>query len=284
MGLRTLSRILLATDFGPVWEDAWADAATIARTFGSEVIVVHAVGPEAGTEAHDEAVAGARRAFSELSARARRDGVDVAADLVLRSGAPAAAIGDAARELHPDLIVAGAGPRGRLARLLGSTAERLMRTAAVPVWLARPGRPGREVGEVVAAVDCSEPAQEALATAAFLARTFVARLRLLTVVPIPASDRLDREALEAEEEHLARCCARVDLHGLDADTVVRFGDPLEEILRALSDMEPDLLIVGTAARTGLARLWHANTAEAVLRQVSCSVLTVRADAPAAAGG
>ena len=50
--------------------------------------------------------------------------------------------------------------------------------------LVRPGAAHPEIGRILCACDDSLPAREALGVAAFLARTFVAELGVLTVVPI----------------------------------------------------------------------------------------------------
>ena len=56
---------------------------------------------------------------------------------------------------------------------------------------------------------------------------------------------------------------------------VRIGSPAAEIIAAARDLRADLVCVGTHGRTGLAHLFLGSTAEKVVRESPCPVLTVR---------
>jgi nucleotide-binding universal stress UspA family protein len=62
------------------------------------------------------------------------------------------------------------------------------------------------------------------------------------------------------------------------------GDPIHVIGKVALALQAGLVVMGTFARTGLARRIIGNTAEAVLRQVNCSVLAVKASAYRAVSG
>jgi nucleotide-binding universal stress UspA family protein len=53
------------------------------------------------------------------------------------------------------------------------------------------------------------------------------------------------------------------------------GEPWREITQLAADLRADLVIVGTAGRTGLARLALGSVAEKVVRNAGCPVLVVR---------
>lgn len=55
------------------------------------------------------------------------------------------------------------------------------------------------------------------------------------------------------------------------------GKPADVISQFAGNEEINLVVMGTAARTGVTGLIHANTAEAVLQQVDCGVLVVKPD-------
>jgi universal stress protein E len=55
------------------------------------------------------------------------------------------------------------------------------------------------------------------------------------------------------------------------------GDPSEVIPEFANELGLDLIVMGTAARSGLAGLVHGNTAERVLQEVSCSILAIKPD-------
>ncbi len=55
------------------------------------------------------------------------------------------------------------------------------------------------------------------------------------------------------------------------------GQPVEEILKAIDNLDADLVVLGTHGRTGLQRLLMGSVAEQVLRKSSCPVLTVKGE-------
>ena len=57
--------------------------------------------------------------------------------------------------------------------------------------------------------------------------------------------------------------------------MVLIGIPFLEIIRQVLRQKHDLVIMGTVCRTGVAGFFIGNTAENVLQQVDCSVLTVK---------
>ena len=53
------------------------------------------------------------------------------------------------------------------------------------------------------------------------------------------------------------------------------GDPRRALPRLVARHRPDVIVMGTVGRTGIAGLIVGNTAEEVLMQVTCSVLAVK---------
>lgn len=133
--------ILLATDFGPSSRRAEALAIDIARAFNAKLTLVHvyeipsyvyAGAPYTPADLITPIREGATKALDdELSTvRAAVPG----ATSVLRNGRPADEILHVAKDIHADLLVVGThGRRGVPRALLGSVAERLVRTAPIPV-------------------------------------------------------------------------------------------------------------------------------------------------------
>ena len=100
---------------------------------------LYSEGPFAGRRVRDvyrEAAEWAGRHLDAFSARARSAGLDVRAEVC--SGVPHREIVARARALRADLIVMGTQGRGGLERsLLGSVADRVVRTAPCPVLTVR---------------------------------------------------------------------------------------------------------------------------------------------------
>jgi nucleotide-binding universal stress UspA family protein len=57
------------------------------------------------------------------------------------------------------------------------------------------------------------------------------------------------------------------------------GDPADEILRLAREIKPELIVMGTHGRTGLARLLMGSVAEEVVRKSPYPVLTVKPPLP-----
>lgn len=77
------------------------------------------------------------------------------------------------------------------------------------------------------------------------------------------------------ESHLAELAVTVRSFGLPADSVVRGGVPSHSILACALQRQCDLIVMGTHGRRGLSNGRSGSVAEAVLRQATCPVLTVR---------
>lgn len=59
------------------------------------------------------------------------------------------------------------------------------------------------------------------------------------------------------------------------ETVVSFGVPFVEIIKAARDYDVDLIIMGTRGRSGVSHMLIGSVAEKVVRKAPCPVLTVR---------
>jgi len=266
------------------------EAVLLARTFGARVRLAHVLADVAPDD--DAAPALVRRTqehLERLAAELERDGVQVVRPHLVAAGRhPGRALLTWTADLAPDLVVIGASTRTPFDRLrFGSTAEGVVRGSTRPVWVAR-GITTDGPRRIVVAVDGSPPAAAALAASAMLARTFVAELRPLSVLPrldgplvltpnppIPLARRASRAFKAA--------LGRIDLHGIPHSSVRRQGRPAAQMLLAAEELDADLLILGSARRAGLARHVRPNTAERLLRRAPCSVLVVPAEAAASPG-
>ena len=145
-----LKTILVATDFSPASAAALTYGRELASNFGAQLLVAHVVGnlltrPYGGGDGISFVDPGLQReleagAHLQLEALISSDDRNRrrARGIVLTSNAPASAIVEYAEEEGVDLIVLGTHGRGAVAHLLmGSVAERVVRTAACPVLTVR---------------------------------------------------------------------------------------------------------------------------------------------------
>lgn len=135
-------------------------------------------------------------------------------------------------------------------------------------------------------VDFSDCSMRALDYALALGEACQARLILLHVVEpaaypqsalalVPSLEETNQTLLEAGRERLAALCRKRLGHRMQTETLVRMGHPHSEIPDTAKAMGADLLIVGARGHTGLKHALLGSTAERVVRQAPCPVLTVR---------
>jgi nucleotide-binding universal stress UspA family protein len=145
-----LKKILVATDFSEPSEAALAYGRELARSFGAALTVVHVVenvlsrayGIDGGAMMIDpelqRQIEAAAREHVERNIFEEDRKVLKATGVVLVSNAPADAIVDFARRSNIGLVVMGTHGRGGVAHLvMGSVAERVVRTAPCPVLTVR---------------------------------------------------------------------------------------------------------------------------------------------------
>jgi nucleotide-binding universal stress UspA family protein len=298
-----IARVLCPTDFSDGSQHALDHAMAIARWYRSQVTVLHVhrlmtpvyavapvtmpVGVQTVTLTAAE-TAHLVEALDDFVARERGQGAIV--DTVLEQDFDVAnAILDRAASTAADLIVLGTHGRSGFQRfMLGSVAEKVLRRAVCPVLVVPPraGAPDRPVSvrpRIVCAVDFSKASARALDYAASLAAEADGALTVLHVVDVPP-ESTDPSLPEIsayrtarfEEARLALAGAVAVLEeGWKAAPLVLAGKPYREILRVAAEQQADLIVMGVHGRGAVERAFFGSTAQHVVRQAACPVLTLR---------
>jgi len=296
--MRPPKRILVPTDFSDASTDGVRAAADVARRFGASLTLIHvdasavylaAVRAAAtGLGAAQEAVEEYRQslALKLLEFLDENVGKDTdAAPLLAQDDDPARGILSAARDRGMDWIVmSAAGRTGWRAALMGSTAARVVRDAPVPVLTVR--ERGKTEGRllfddyqnVLAATDLDEHAAPLIAAAADLAAPR-GQLVLLHVVEAQPVLGLYGVPLRVPAEDLAAArewaeAALTKLVGDRGTVRVAEGRPVDRILAAEEELDPDLVVVGTHGRHGFERVALGSVAEGVVARARNPVLVV----------
>lgn len=137
---------------------------------------------------------------------------------------------------------------------------------------------------VVIATDGSESARRGVRTALDIAAQFDATVHAVYVVDTgeiddtPEDVRADLEAAIAEtgEEALEVVCEQAETLGApDVVTAVKEGDPATEIIDYASEVDADIVGIGTRGRHGDHAFLLGSVAEAIVRRAPMPVLTVR---------
>jgi len=188
-----------------------------------------------------------------------------------------------AEEVQADLLIVGATRRGWISHnLLGSTAERVLQHATVPVLVVR--RPFKNpVRRVLLTTDLSDlsPALHEVALdavdAVFGAEPLKVRTLLVCWYDAVSAARMSREFMaqaatsKLEQFHAERQDRRFPIAGK-----VRIGNASTEIINEVGEWKADLLVLGSRSRRGMSQLLLGSTAAAVLRGSSCNALVIPA--------
>lgn len=146
-----IRRIVHPTDFSPASRRAFTTAVNLAKSLNARLTIVHVMAtvvpvvPELYLDAtvfdriEQQTRDWSTRRLKRIAERAKAGGARV--DTLLREGEAAFQIVRAAKSARADLIVMGTHGRGGIPRvLLGSVAERVVRTSACPVMTVRGGK------------------------------------------------------------------------------------------------------------------------------------------------
>jgi nucleotide-binding universal stress UspA family protein len=298
-----IERILCPTDFSEFSGHALRRAVDLARWFEARVTALHVIPgilANAGPMYHGSYLAlppgflQAQREEAEQTLRRLIEpllGEGVPIELKLVDGDPARAIQAEAEALPAVLVVMGTHGRSGFEHLLmGSVAERVLRTAPCPVLTVRgasPRLPGALFRRILCPIDLSDASERTLDMALSLAEEAFARVTLLHVVegvlgesgpelyrPVPETAGLRSELVERAKEQLQRAAQRV--HGFCAVTErVEAGSAWRQILGVADETYADVIVMGVHAQGAVGRLFFGSTANQVVRHAGCPVLTVR---------
>ena len=198
------------------------------------------------------------------------------------------------RKKH-DLVVMTAERSGGLTeQLFGSTSLHLMRKCPCPIWVLK-HQPRERFERIIAAVDPDPDDQvknalnaKILDLATSLAEQEQSELHIVHVWSFAGiesgrryglPDRQAEQCLEAvrgqRRNDLDALLGRYVLAHLNHRVHLKQGNAgivIPELVRAA---QVELIVMGTVCRTGLPGFFIGNTAETILQQVDCSVLTVK---------
>jgi nucleotide-binding universal stress UspA family protein len=143
-----------------------------------------------------------------------------------------------------------------------------------------------EVETICAGLDLSSDFKTPLDTALGLARSFDAKLWLVTVLrppglyerllsPVQSHLRPVDEAAAKAAEELEALVRSEAASGVSVDYQVQVGAPFADLIAAARTVRAQLLVVGTHARSGVERLLLGSTAERVLRKSPMPVLIAK---------
>ena len=139
-------------------------------------------------------------------------------------------------------------------------------------------------------VDFSDQSKKTIQYAIRLAALTGASVRILHVFHMPDYPAAFYQGLYVEHEavkihvetakrealtQLSLIADQIHANGLEADSILRDGNPYEEIVNAAKELSVDLIVIGSHGNSGLGRLLLGNTTDRVLQYAPCPVLVVK---------
>lgn len=293
-----LATIVAATDFSPNAERALDWAQRVAAAHEARLVLVHAMpapavagtaAPEFVTlpaEVYEEQERQARTLLEERAARAQAAGVP--SDIRLPMGAPSASILDAIEEDQAGLVVLGTrGQTGLTRAFLGSVAAHVIRDAPCPVLTIPPAGAAtdRPLRRLLVPTDFSSDADGAVDAALRLAGPIAEEMKIVLLhvwrLPVIFSpwatlpmESLERGAAEDARRRLEEAAQSLTSRGFEVEIRQRQGEPADVIDREATELDVDLVAMGTHGRSGLSRVFLGSVAERTLPTAPCPVLTV----------
>lgn len=280
--MKTLTRILAATDFSAVADRAVGRAALIAKRHGAELHLLRVVHPltlypgqEIDAGPLDEAALGAAGKRLGSLAKVLAEHYGIRTHAAWRLGRAHSQTAEYAKEIGTDLVVVGARGENTLLRLLlGSTANRLLRVRSRPTLIVRnvEVEPYRRV---VAAVDFSRSSKAVLTWARRLAGD--ENLDVVHVLEPELERRLpanEREKANAEMRAIAQGLTQKLLADLPGKTTghVETGYPPARLLELAQAGRADLIVLGRHGQTGLEEFLLGSVSKDVAHTAECDVL------------
>lgn len=298
----SVKNVLFATDFSSSSDAALPYAAAICRHFGSALHIAHVLSDTSvlmmtgGVDyvslstIYEDAHAEAKEKLERISSHVE----GLPHHIYVRHGQVWENLAGLVDEEKIDLIVLGTHGRSGLGKLLlGSVAENILRHAPCPVLTVGPKVSGgaklpafenhcREVApvelelkQIVFATNFAQNSACVAQEAVSLAEEFSSRLTLLHVIedytqlgsrPGPMEDGVRR------------------LHDLipgnaalqySPEILLEFGSAWKSILKAAADRAADLIVLGARSNQAVGTTHLPSTAQHVLAQAQCPVLTIR---------
>jgi len=294
-GLLPFQNILHLTDFSACSDAALAWASGIARANHVKLSLVHVVVPDALAFMTPAAVAAAldlqEKWAQEQMQRVEERLKDLQHETIVARGRDAWSTVEAKLKLlGSDLIVLGTHRRTGLRKMLmGSAAERVLRSSTVPVMTVGPAVPAGLGSEgrfhrVLLATDFAAGSAEAACYAMSVAHRDDAELFLLHACKKRKQAGSDKgwELSVAEVMHrLHETIPHDEKLQHRPEAIVEYGRPEERIVEVAKRRQADLIVMGVRNTTHLFAFTHLEigTTHSVVAQAPCPVLTVRPKVP-----
>jgi len=282
--------ILVPVDFSPHSQAAAKRAGSLARLTGARIHLVHALHLPPGARDHalpsdlwDRLRAAETRRLEEMRAAFEAEGLRVTS--TFGEGDPVELIAEQVRREGAEPVVMGThGYRGLSRLMLGSVAERVLRSLPTPVLAVKESEEeaDRAIDRILVATDFSAHAAAAERIATHWALFLGAEVEVFHAIretavlfapyAVAGSGDFRGEMRNAASEEIERIVDRMQAAGLNVRSKLAYGLASAEIVNRAEEWDAQLIVIGRQGHSGLEHLVLGSAAERVLRQSGCSVL------------
>jgi nucleotide-binding universal stress UspA family protein len=279
-------KVLFPTDFSAYAEITLEYVVGLKDIGAEQIVLVHTL-----QEAEEYPVTMARKErmlarLKDTEAWLKGQGLDAISRVEL--GTAYREILRVAEEENVDLITIGCHGKGLLDEVvIGSVSDRVAREASMPVLLVKHKILQDETGvrlvkrsaeafqKILYPTDCSPCAQSALDYIKGLSLPFCGQVIMANIIDpkTAAADKLEsaKREMEAKLDTMARAmegtCIRVS-------TVVRIGNPLEELLKIGKEEKVSLIVMGSTGKGFFTEMLIGSISENMIRKARCPVLII----------
>jgi nucleotide-binding universal stress UspA family protein len=289
-----INRVLCPIDFSEFSVKAYDYAQSLAWHYNASLLLEHVTEsmppmypyyafPNAYVEISQELRSNAEQQIQEFAKTHTRPGVQP--ECSVHEGAVANVILDLAEAQAVSLIVMGThGLRGIERAMLGSVTDKVLRKAHCPVLAVR--KPAHDLvtqagvldviqlQRILCCTDFSDQSEQALEYAVSLAREYEAELTLLHVLEgVAGSADVENEIAKAME-NLEKQLSPETRTNCKVNTLVRIGNPYQQIIELALESRTDLIVMGVRGRNALDLAVFGSTTYRVVQLGPCPVLVV----------
>jgi len=281
-----MKTVLMATDLSARSDRALERAVSLAQSLGAELSVLHVIDDELPVSIAESQERVAKQTLLE-QIDSVSGGREVRFSIEVVFGRAYAGILEHSEKLNADLIVLGIHRDGKFREMYrGTTAERVIRAGNCPVLVVR-DRVTAPYSNVMIGVDFSVYSRRAIEFAVNFVED--GAFHLVHAYDVPFRGFLSGASIgqEINKKHQLQFQKMIDeemaafLIGLGEkapkfERVMQEGTVREVIHGQIAQLNPDLLVIGTHGRTGMAHAFLGSVAEDLLANPPCDVLAVKA--------
>ncbi len=284
--MKLLDKILVPVTLEANRNSHLETAVVLAKTFKSQIIMIHVLPEEAKHESVNQYVL--KYVKKDLDAMIKDLHLeDVKIKRIIEYGNTFDRIITTAEDEDVNLILFSnfiEEQNGKFS--MDVVAEKLVRKSDKPIWVVKEGDKAFPKA-MLCTVDFSDASRRALNNAIKIARTFKKRLYILNIMKPVENNFSPRYSIDFEEENkkIARenkklfeeFLAEFNFTDLDYETKIEKGEPAAEIKSFVSRKNIDLLFMGATGKTFLQRVLLGSVTEKLIRELPSSMVITKAE-------